>query len=383
MAHRIVGKPIGRLDGIEKVSGEARYSGDVTLPGLVWGKALRSPLPHARILRIDTSKAKVLAGVLAVLTARDLPNILVGRRMFDMPLLARDRVRFIGERVAVVAALDPDIAEEALALIDVEYEDLPAVFDPVEAIQDGAPILHENPGAYDGAPPERPHPNVQSVLRFKLGDVEAGLRAADRVFEHTFRTQLDHQGYLEPHAGVVGIDEDGRIQVWASNKMPFRLKELLSQALQLPPAQIRVNLTPIGGDFGGKGFSLDEFVGFYLARATGRPVRSVMSYVEELSGAGPRHAAELTLRTAVSADGTFLAHEADVVFDGGAYAAGKAAPDLVPHGGLDTMSAYSIPTTRHRLRTVYTNSVPGGHMRAPGEVQAVFAGETQDRKSVV
>jgi len=238
MAHRIVGKPIGRLDGIEKVSGEARYSGDVTLPGLVWGKALRSPLPHARILRIDTTKAKALAGVLAVLTARDLPNILVGRRMFDMPLLARERVRFIGERVAVVAALDPDIAEEALALIDVEYEDLPAVFDPVEAIKDGAPILHENPGAYDGAPPERPHPNVQSVLRFKLGDVEAGLRAADRVFEHTFRTQLDHQGYLEPHAGVVAIDEDGRVQVWASNKMPFRLKELLSQALQLPPAQI-------------------------------------------------------------------------------------------------------------------------------------------------
>ena len=156
MAHRVVGKPIGRVDGIEKVSGEARYSGDVTLPDLIWGKALRSPLPHARILRIDTSRAKAFPGVLAVLTAADLPNILVGRRMFDMPLLARDRVRFIGERVAVVGALDPDIAEEALALIDVEYEDLPTVFDPVEAIKDGAPVLHDNPGAYEGAPSERP-----------------------------------------------------------------------------------------------------------------------------------------------------------------------------------------------------------------------------------
>src|SRR3989442_12257629 len=165
MAHRIVGKPIGRLDGIEKVSGEARYSGDVTLPGLVWGKALRSPLPHARILRIDTSKAKALAGVLAVLTAQDLPNILVGRRMFDMPVLARDRVRFIGERLAGVAAPDPDLAEEALALIDVEDEGLPPVFDPVEAIKDGAPLLHENPGAYDGAPSERPHPKVPAWAR--------------------------------------------------------------------------------------------------------------------------------------------------------------------------------------------------------------------------
>src|SRR3989442_2119185 len=214
MAQRIGGKAIGRLDGMEKVTGAARYSADVTLPGLVWGKALRSPLPHARILRIDTSKAKALAGVLAVLTAQDLPNILVGRRMFDMPVLARDRVRFIGERLAVGAALDPDLAEEALALIDVEYEDLPAVFDPVEAIKDGAPILHENPGAYDGAPSERPHPNVQSVLRFKLGDVEAGFRAADRVFEHTFRTQLDHQGYFEPISGVVQLSLDGLVTVW-------------------------------------------------------------------------------------------------------------------------------------------------------------------------
>src|SRR5438309_109140 len=168
MAHRIVGKPIGRIDGVEKVSGEARYSGDVSVPGLIWGKTLRSPLPHARIVRIDTSKAKACPGVLAVLTARDLPDVLVGRRMFDMPLLARDRVRFIGEKVAVVAAIDPDLAEEALAMIDVEYEDWPAVFDPVAAIEPGAPLVHTDPGAYEGAPAERPHPNVQSVLRFRL-----------------------------------------------------------------------------------------------------------------------------------------------------------------------------------------------------------------------
>ncbi|PYN81077.1 MAG: hypothetical protein DMD96_10545 [Candidatus Rokuibacteriota bacterium] len=376
MAHRVVGKPIGRLDGIEKVSGEARYSGDVTLPGLVWGKTLRSPLPHARILRIDTSRAKALAGVLAVLTAQDLPNILVGRRMFDMPLLARDRVRFIGERVAAVAALDPDIAEEALALIDVEYEDLPAVFDPVEAIKVGAPVLHDDPGAYEGAPPERPHPNVQSVLRFKLGDVEAGFREADRVFEHTFRTQLAHQGYLEPHAGVVAIDEDGRVQVWASNKMPFRLKELLSLALQLPPAQIRVNLTPIGGDFGGKGSVMDLPLAYHLARATGRPVKMIMRYTEELMAGNPRHPAVITLRTGVDKDGRIVARRVRALFNSGAYAAFKPAPSVNLGGAGMGAGVYRIPHLLIESFCVYSNNIPCGHARSPGEPQMVFAGES-------
>jgi CO/xanthine dehydrogenase Mo-binding subunit len=377
MAHRIIGQPIARLDGIEKVSGEVRYSGDVTLPDLCWGKALRSPLPHARILRIDASKARALAGVLAVLTARDLPDVLVGRRMFDMPVLARDRVRFIGEKVAVVAAIDPDIAEEALALIDVEYEDLPAVFDPVEAIKDGAPVLHDNPGAYDGAPAERPHPNVQSVLRFKLGDVEAGFREADRVFEHTFTTQLAHQGYLEPHAGVVAIDEDGRVQVWASNKMPYRLKELLSLALQLPPEQIRVNLTPIGGDFGGKGSVMDLPLAYHLARVTGRPVKMVMRYTEELMAGNPRHPAVITMRTGVKNDGRIVARQVKALFNSGAYAAFKPAPSVNLGGTGMAAGVYRIPNLLIEGLCVYTNNIPCGHARSPGEPQMVFAGESQ------
>src|SRR5437879_9931068 len=376
MAHRIVGQPVGKLEGLGKVSGQARYPGDVTLPGLVWGKALRSPLPHARILRIDTSKAKALAGVLAVLTAQDLPNILVGRRMFDMPVLARDRVRFIGERLAVVAALDPDLAEEALALIDVEYEDLPAVFDPVEAIKDGAPILHENPGAYDGAPSERRQPNVQSVLRFKLGDVDAGFREADRVFEHTFTTQLAHQGYLEPHAGVVAIDEDGRVQVWASNKMPFRLKELLSLALQLPPEQIRVNLTPIGGDFGGKGSLMDLPLAYHLARVTGRPVKMLMRYAEELMAGNPRHPSGITFRTGVTRDGRIVARRVKALFNSGAYAAFKPAPSVSLGGASMGAGVYRIPNLRIESFCVYTNNIPCGHARSPGEPQMVFAEES-------
>ena len=376
MAHRIIGKPIGRVDGIEKVSGAACYSGDVSVPGLIWGKALRSPLPHARIARIDVTRARALPGVLAVLTAKDLPRILVGRRMFDMPLLARDRVRFIGEKVAVVAAADPDVAEEATTLIDVEYEDLPAVIDPEAAIAAGSPVVHDNPGAYDGAPAERPHPNVQSVLRFKLGDVEAGFREAARTFEHTFRTQLAHQGYLEPHAGVVTIDEDGRVQVWASNKMPFRLKELLSHALQLPQEKIRVNLTPIGGDFGGKGSLMDLPLAYHLVRVTGRPVKMVMRYAEELMAGNPRHPSVITLRTGVSRDGKIVARSVRALFNSGAYAAFKPAPSVSLGGASMGAGVYRIPNLLIESFCVYTNNIPCGHARSPGEPQMVFAEES-------
>jgi len=376
MALRIVGQSIGRLDGADKVSGAARYSADVTLPGLVWGKALRSPLAHARIVRIDTSKARAVPGVLAVLTAADLPDILVGRRMFDMPMLARDRVRFIGEKVAVVAALDPDIAEEAVALIDVEYEDLPAIVDLVAAVEAGAPTVHENPGAYEGAPAERPHPNVQSVLRFKLGDVEAGFRDADRIFEHTFRTQLAHHGYIEPHAGVVAIDEAGRVQVWASNKMPYRLKELMSHALQLPKERIRVNLTPIGGDFGGKGSLMDLPLAYHLARVTGRPVKMVMRYAEELMAGNPRHPSVITLRTGVKNDGRIVARQVKALFNGGAYAAFKPAPSVNLGGAGMGAGVYRIPNLLIESLCVYTNNIPCGHARSPGEPQMVFAGES-------
>ena len=376
MTHRIVGHTIGRLDGAGKVTGADRYSADVTLPGLIWGKALRSPLPHARIVGIDTSRAKALPGVLAVLTAADLPDILVGRRMFDMPLLARDRVRFIGEKVAVVAAVDPDVADEALAQIDVQYEDLPATIDLAKALDNGAPVVHENAGAYEGAPKERPHPNVQSVLRFKLGDVEAGFREADRIFEHTFRTQLAHQGYLEPHAGVVAIDADGRVQVWASNKMPHRLKELMSLALQLPQEKIRVNLTPIGGDFGGKGSLMDLPLAYHLSRVTGRPVKMVMRYAEELMAGNPRHPSLITMRTGVTNDGRIVARQVKSLFNSGAYAAFKPAPSVHLGGAGMGAGVYRMPNLLIESYCVYTHNIPCGHARSPGEPQMVFAGES-------
>jgi CO/xanthine dehydrogenase Mo-binding subunit len=207
MTYQNIGKPIARVEGENKVSGRTKYSADRILPGTVWGKCLRSPLPHAKILNIDTAKAEALPGVLAVLTTKDIPTGLTGRRIRDMPMLAHDRVRFIGEKIAVVASEDPRIAEEALSLIDVEYAELPAVFDPVEAMTEGSPILHESLGSYVNLPQPAPDiPNVHSILKWQLGKLEKGLSEADHIFEHTFKTLRTHQGYLEPYASVVSVE---------------------------------------------------------------------------------------------------------------------------------------------------------------------------------
>jgi CO/xanthine dehydrogenase Mo-binding subunit len=214
------------------------------------------------------------------------------------------------------------------------------------------------------------------VLRFKLGDVEAGFGQADRIFEHTFRTQLDHQGYLEPHAGVVAIDDDGRIQVWASNKMPFRLKELLSHALKRPPEQIRVNLTPIGGDFGGKGSLMDLPLAYHLARVTGRPVKMLMRYAEELMAGNPRHPSVITMRTGVTRDGRIMARRVKALFNSGAYAAFKPAPSVNLGGTGMGAGVYRIPNLLIEAFCVYSNNIPCGHARSPGEPQMVFAGES-------
>ena len=376
MDFKVIGKPLGRVEGPEKVSGAARYAADQLPPGVIWGKAHRSPLPHARIVRIDTSKARAVPGVLAVLTAADLPDVLVGRVMFDMPVLARDRVRFIGEKVAVVAAEDPDVAEEAAALIEVEYEDLPALFDPIEAIREGAFRIHEDPASYANAPKEhRPSPNLQSVLRHKMGDPAKSFAQADHLFEHTFRTPRGHQGYLEPTASTVAVDADGMVHVWASNKMPFRLRDLLAHTLKLPADRIQVHLTPIGGDFGGKGSLMDTPLCYHLARATGRPVKMAMSYTEELMAGNPRHASVITIRSGVTRDGRLLARTARAIFDGGAYAAFKPVPHVNLIGANMVQGPYRIPNVAVESLCAYTNQVPCGHMRSPGDPQMIWAEE--------
>jgi CO/xanthine dehydrogenase Mo-binding subunit len=345
---------------------------------MIWGKALRSPLPHARIVRIDASQAQRLPGILAVLTAADMPDLLIGRRVYDMPVLAKERVRFVGEKVAVVAAETPDIAEEALAHIEVEYEELPAVFDAEAAMQSGAPLLHPDYRSYPHAPAQyfSDRPNVHSHVTWQIGDAERGLAEAAHIFEHRFTTHYVHQGYIEPHAAVVAIEADGRVHVWISNKMPFRSRELLADAVQVPQERIIVHLVPIGGDFGGKGSLMDVPLCYHLAQCTGRPVKMVMSYTEELMAGNPRHPTSIELRTGVTRDGKIIARQAHVVFNSGAYAAFKPTPVVNITGANQAAGAYGIPHVRIDAYSVYTNCVPAGHMRAPGDPQVSFAVES-------
>ena len=369
-----IGQPVVRGEGADKVSGKALYTADITLPGMLWGQVLRSPFPHARIVHIDASRAQALPGVHAVLTGMDLPDRRVGRLLRDCPVLARDQVLFIGEKVAAVAAESPDIAEEALLLIDVEYAELPAVFDPAVAMTAAAPTLHENLATYPGLPqPMSPVNNVFAHNIWSKGDIEQGFADSDLVFEHTFNTQLMHQAYLEPHACVVDIDAAGRVQVWANNKGPFMLRDQLAAVWDLPKEQIRINPCSIGGDFGGKGSFMDVPLCYYLARAAGRPVKMVMDYIQELMAGNPRHPGVITLKTGMKKDGRIWARQAETVFNSGAYGAFK--PRVHLRGADHSGGPYRIPNVRIDSYMVYTNNVPCGHMRAPAKPQVTFAVE--------
>ena len=378
MSYGKIGEPLGRVEGPAKVTGEAKYTADVLLPGMIWGKVLRSPLPHAKIVSIDTREAEQMPGILAVLTAEDLPDLLTGRAVYDMPVLAKEQVRFIGEKVAVVAAEDPDVAEDALAYIDVEYEEMPAVFDAHEAMEPEAPLLHPDYRTYPHAPEKffSDIPNVHSHVTWELGDVEKGFALAKQVFEHTFHTPAVHQGYVEPHASVVSIDPDGLVNVWISNKMPVRARELLSDVIQVPQERIVVHLTQIGADFGGKGSLMDSPLCYHLARRTGRPVKMVMTYTEELMAGNPRHPTSVFLRTGVNEKGQIVARQAKVVFDSGAYAAFKPVFIVNIPGAKDAAGVYGTPHIRIDAYSVYTNCVPSGHFRAPGDLQVNFAVES-------
>lgn len=372
--------PEMQVAGHMKVTGAARYTDDLMPAGALYSGFVTCPHPAARVVSVDTTAARALPGVRAVLTGADIGPARFGRNLCDWPVLAWDMARFVGDRVVAVAAETPELVDEAVALVEVEYEELPAVLDPRSALDAGAPVLHPEAAGYRMLRGERQptvHPNIQSQVVVARGaaDIDAALASAAVVVESVFRTPRQHHAFLEPHAAVVWIDPDGTVRVVSTNKAPFALRQMMSVTLDLPPERIVVDNAFIGGDFGGKGLSVLEFSLYHLARATRRPVKGLLSYADELASANTRHASTVRLRTGVQRDGTFVAHAAELLFDGGAYAAAKPVDGLILPGGLATMSAYAIPHSRIEMTTVYTNTVPGGHMRSPGEVQAVFAGE--------
>ena len=373
--YRVIGHPAGRTEGPDKTTGSALYAFDVCPPDTLWAKALRSPYPAAGIRSVDVSRAEALPGVRAVLTGADVEGRLQGRQVRDVPLLAQDIVRFAGEKVAVVAADDEETAQRAAGMIVVAYEEVTPLLDALEAMQPEARLIHPGMREYEGfrRPPPEPS-NTFFSATFGTGDVAAGFAEADLIFEDEYRCGRTHPAFFEPRSCVVSVENDGRAHVWSSNKTPFGLRQALALAVGVGEESIVVHPVHVGGDFGSKTAPFDEPLAYLLSARTGRPVKMVMDQVEELGAGNPKHAAVMRVRTGVTNDGLITAHMQEMYFDSGAYAG------LMPLGalaGVDRIAAnWHIPNARFDQYHVYTNNLPGGYMRGPGEVQGSFAMES-------
>jgi 4-hydroxybenzoyl-CoA reductase alpha subunit len=366
----VINTPVHNIDGIAKITGRAEYTFDVNLPRMLYGKILRSPYPHAKILNIDTSRAEKLSGVKAVVTGKDTLGIKQGiwrrfKELCDEEILARDRVRYSGEPVAAVAAVDEDTAEEALDLIDVEYETLPAVFEPLEAIKEGAPQLHEQA--------ER---NINVTRHIEWGDVDDAFREADHIREDWFRCSSQAHVCMETHGAVASFTPDRKLTVWTSSQSHYYIKVLLAWVLGLRENDVRVISRYTGGGFGSK-FELDsaQFCSSVLSMKLFRPVKIILSREEEFMATKRRTPMFYYLRTGVKKDGSFVAKEARVFTEGGAYTAmGATALYLT---GFFQAFPYVWPSYRYDGYRVYTNTAPTSAMRGFGAPQATFCAETQ------
>ncbi|HMF49235.1 MAG TPA: xanthine dehydrogenase family protein molybdopterin-binding subunit, partial [Candidatus Saccharimonadales bacterium] len=338
---------------------------------------LRSPYPHAHIKNIDTSKAWKVPGVKAIVTGKDEPNHFQGKSIRDIPVLCWDKVRFIGDKVAAVAAESREAAEEAVDLIEVEYEELPAVFDVLEAMQPGAPVLHDNAPGYDGAPADIMAPaggNVLNKLTFGKGDIEKGFAEADLVLEHTFHMPIHHQGYLEPQSFLVKIEDDGTVNAWASTKGPFGTRGQFAKAAGIPASQVRLQAVHVGADFGGKSGAGELPICYFLAKQAKRPVKILLTHSEELTAMNPDHDTVVRVKTGVKRDGRITARYLQAIHGTGAYAGMK--PGRASIGGAGSATPYRIDNSYMEALQVYTNTVPCGFWRAPGAIQAAFASES-------
>lgn len=366
----IVGKDVPRNDAEAKARGSATYTDDIKLPGMLYGRILRSPFPHARIKRIDTSRARSLTGVKCVITGEDTPKIKYGNwRLFpetqDEYPLAIDKVRFIGDEVAAVAATDKDIAEEALELIDVEYEELPAIFDVESAMQPDAPIIH------DYCPS-----NVSVNRKIEYGDVEKGFAESDYIREDTFTVHAVSHAYLEPCAALAQADLDGRVTLWTSTQTPYIVQCLLASTLNMRENDVRVIKPFVGGGFGGKmELRTWEFCAAFMAKLTGRPVKFTLSRAEEFLAGRRRHPMKLKSKVGFKKDGTLVAKDLRILLDGGGYnAMGPTATFLCGNFGA---MLYRYPNYRFHGEHVYTNKPPASAMRGFGAPQSLYATETQ------
>jgi 4-hydroxybenzoyl-CoA reductase alpha subunit len=370
-AEPVVGAGVARVDGLDKVLGRAVYGVDVDLPGMLVGKILRSPLPHARLRAIDVERARALPGVRAVITGRDTPAIPYGffkhldPRFGDKLPLEIDKARFVGDEIAAVAAVDEETAAAALALIEVDYEELPAVFDVDTALQPGAPLVH------DGVPG-----NVAAVVRRGAGDLEAGWRAAEVVVERRYSTHAVAPCCLEPHQAVASYDPvAGTVTVWASTQMPFQLRAHLADVLGIAEAKVRIIKTTMGAGFGSRmEMHAPDPIASFLSLRTRRPVKIVYSRTEEFQASRFRHPFRFECRMGLARDGRITALEARALIDNGAYM--SQATGVASVAGTNPLSIYKVPAFRYEGRIVYTNKPYGGAYRGYGNPQGTFAIES-------
>ncbi len=380
-AYNVVGRPEIRLDGADKVTGKAVYTVDVELPGMTHGKILRSPYAHARIKRVDGRKAEALPGVYAVITRDDQRGLgMFGAAYKDQTIVAIDKVRYVGDPVAAVAAVDEATAEEALNLIDVEYDELPAVTSIEEALAPDAPLVHDSSfsggemmGQHYEAPKEFAGSNLCYRFSYAKGDVETGFKKADHIFEDTFRFPRVQHFSMEPHATVAHVDGN-HITLWAGTQEPFTLREHLSEIFHLPLNKIRIIVPYLGGAYGGKLAVKTEPLAVALSWKAKRPVRLAHS-IEESFKTVTRHPARVQIKTGVTKDGKLVARQCLIYMETGAYA--DAGPRVTQKAGYRCFGPYRIPHVKTDAYTVYTNTVPAGAYRGFGTLQVTWAYESQ------
>jgi CO/xanthine dehydrogenase Mo-binding subunit len=368
---KVLEKSYPRVDAREKVTGYATYASDVYLPEMLMCKLLSSTRAHARIVRIDISKAEQLPGVRAIITGRDFPDIQFGSgALKDRYIMARDEVYYIGEPIAAVAADDEVTAQEAVELIEVEYEDLPTVINPLEAIKPNAPAVHADLAGFEGYGFAMGN-NVSALLDADRGEVDEAFQEADLVIEETYRSQGINQGFLEPMACVANVEPNGRLTVWASTQGPYQIRAQLSAVLDIPLSSIKVIPMELGGGFGAKLRLAFEGFAALLATKTGRPVKLINTREEVFTLNGPRLPVTNYLKTGVMNDGRIIAREGYTIFDVGAYL-GAGPNSGIGHG----LGAYDIPNFRLRSYGVYTNKIYVGSYRASGVADMTFAVES-------
>ncbi len=379
--YKVIGTRPIRHDGVDKVTGRARYGGDTRLTGMLPAAMLRSPHAHAKIISIDTSKAEALPGVRAIATSADLPDATdkiadlgegsVNLKHLSDNVLAHDRVLYRGHAIAAVAADDIHIAQEAVGLIEVKYELLPPVMNVLDAMKADAPLLHDDIKTNDLGETADQLSNIATHIRFEKGDIEAGFAAADAIVEREFHTATVHQGYIEPHNATALWNADGHITIWMSTQGTFTARQQTAELLDVPVSRVKVVPMEIGGGFGGKISVYLPPVAAILSKKTGRPVQMLMSRTDVFEATGPTPGSTIRVKMGADSNGRITAAEAWLAYEAGAYPGSP-----VGAGAMCVFACYDVPNGKVDGFDVVVNKPRTNAYRAPGATNAAFATET-------